>query len=66
MLGDILIFTAFLPQFVDPRSHVAWQFFVPGCWRVLEWDCWWLVESEDKHQMWTFLCQWSTHPCLIT
>jgi len=34
----ILIFTAFLPQFVDPSAAVGWQFFVLGsCFLLLEW-----------------------------
>jgi threonine/homoserine/homoserine lactone efflux protein len=34
----ILIFTAFLPQFVDPSGDVGVQFFVLGaCFLILEW-----------------------------
>lgn len=34
----ILIFTAFLPQFVDPSGDVGFQFFVLGaCFLILEW-----------------------------
>ncbi|WP_181298246.1 LysE family translocator [Pseudomonas sp. Q2-TVG4-2] len=34
----ILIFTAFLPQFVDPSGNVGFQFFVLGaCFLILEW-----------------------------
>ena len=34
----ILIFTAFLPQFVDPTRPVSWQFFILGAmFLLLEW-----------------------------
>ncbi|MFG1497298.1 LysE family translocator [Saccharospirillum sp. HFRX-1] len=34
----ILIFTAFLPQFVDPSAAIGWQFFALGsCFLLLEW-----------------------------
>ena len=34
----ILIFTAFLPQFVDPSAAVGLQFFIlGGCFLLLEW-----------------------------
>lgn len=54
----ILIFTAFLPQFVDPSGNVGFQFFVLGTlFLVLEW-----VAIAGYAYFGSVLRHWFSHP----
>ncbi len=56
----ILIFTAFLPQFVDPAGSVAWQFAVlGGFFLLLEW-----VAIAGYAYVGAFLRQWFSRPAM--
>ncbi|GGX93278.1 lysine transporter LysE [Litchfieldella qijiaojingensis] len=56
----ILIFTAFLPQFVEPAGNVAWQFFVLGAlFLILEW-----VAIAAYACFGAFLRHWFSRPAM--